>query len=453
MYIAGMASASPPGPPLPSLVQAGLIFLNPTRFVRTCHRRYGDLFATRIPKIGTLVYLTDPDHIRMVTRGDPTIFHGGEAAAPLGQILGTKSLIMLDEDQHRRTRGMMLPAFHGDSVRRQVAEMIAITAEEVARWPVGIRFPVYPRMQKLTLEIILRTVVGVQDERRLAALRLALPLMMETGSPLKLIPPPPVLLRFGMWRRRAERRATALELLTNEIIRCRTDPALEQRTDALAMLVRSVDGGGKPMTDDELLDQLVTLLLAGHDTTATALAWAFERLTRHAELLARTAHAAAAGDEAWLDAVCKETLRARPVVFEFGRKLTTPVQLGGYQLPAGVIVMPSINLVHNDSRHYPDPGEFRPQRFLNQRPDPAVWLPFGGGIRRCLGATFAQVEMRTVLRETLRRVELVPTTASDEPVRPRHVTMVPRHGALITVRRRITVDDCVTAVQHRPESG
>ena len=441
-----MVSASPPGPPLPSLVQAGLLFLNPTRFAHTCHRRYGDLFAIRIPKIGTLVYLTDPDHIRMVTRGDPRLFRGSEAAAPLGQILGTKSLIMLDEDQHRRSRAMMLPAFHGDSVRRQVAEMIAITAEEVARWPVGVQFPVYPRMQKLTLEIILRTVIGVQDERRLAALRVALPLMMETGSPLKLIPPPPVLLRFGMWRRRAQRRAAALELLNDEITRCRADAALEQRTDALAMLVRSVDGGGQPMTDDELIDQLVTLLLAGHDTTATALSWAFERLTRHAGLLARTAQAAAAGDEAWLDAVCKETLRARPVVFEFGRKLTTPVRLGGYQLPAGVIVMPSINLVHNDSRHYPDPGEFRPQRFLDQRPDPAVWLPFGGGVRRCLGATFAQVEMRTVLRETMRRVELAPTTAPDEPVRPRHVTMVPRQGAMVTVRRRITADGCVPTV-------
>jgi cytochrome P450 family 135 len=447
-----MARASLPGPPLPSLVQAGLVLLYPTRFVQTCHRRYGDVFAIRIPRIGTLVYLSDPDHIRTVTRGDSAIFHGGEAAAPLGQILGTKSLIMLDEDQHRRSRGMMLPAFHGDSVRRQVAEMIAITAQEAARWPVGVRFPVYPRMQKLTLEIILRTVIGVRNEHRLAALRVALPLMMETGSPLKLIPPPPVMLKFGMWRRRAERRAAALALLANEVTYCRADPRLEARTDALAMLVRSVDATGQPMADDELIDQLVTLLLAGHDTIATALAWALERLTRHRELLARTAQAAAEGDDAWLDAVCKETLRARPVIFEFGRKLSTPVQLGGYQLPAGVIVAPSINLVHNDARYYPDPDEFRPQRFLDQRPDPATWLPFGGGVRRCLGATFAQVEMRTVLREILRRVELAPTSAPDEPVRPRHVTMVPRRGAMVTIRRRLNADDRVTAAHHRLES-
>jgi cytochrome P450 family 135 len=310
----------------------------------------------------------------------------------------------------------------------------------VARWPVGEQFPLYPRMQRLTLEVILRTVIGVHDKRRLAALRAALPPMLEIGSPVELIPPPKVLLRFGMWRRRAQRRAAALALLTQEITRCRTDPRLEQRTDALAMLVRSVDSTGAQMPDDELVDQLVTLLLAGHDTTATALSWAFERLTRHPELLARTARAAVDGDDAWLDAVCKESLRVRPVVFEFGRKLTTDLQLGEYHIPAGVILAPSINLVHHSSRYYSEPDEFEPQRFLDRRPDPAVWLPFGGGVRRCLGATFAQVEMRTVLREVLRKVELAATTAPDEPVRARHVTMVPRQGALVTVRRRISVD-------------
>jgi cytochrome P450 len=432
-----MARTLPPGPPLLGVVQAGLIWLDPIRFVNTCHRRYGDLFTVRIPGIGTLVFLADADDIRTVTRGDPAIFHAGEAALPLAQVVGKNSLLMLDENRHRRSRGMMLPAFHGDSVRRQVAEMITITAEEVARWPVGEQFPLYPRMQRLTLEIILRTVIGVHDEHRLAALRAALPPMMEIGSPVELIPPPEVLLRFGMWRRRAERRAAALALLTDEVTRCRADPQLEQRTDALAMLVRSVDGNAAQMRDDELIDQLVTLLLAGHDTTATALSWAFERLTRHPDLLARTAQAAADGDDAWLDAVCKESLRVRPVVFEFGRKLTAALELGGYRIPAGVILAPSINLVHHSSRNYPEPDKFRPQRFVDRRPDPAVWLPFGGGVRRCLGATFAQVEMRTVLREILTKIELVPTTAPDEPVRPRHVTMVPRHGAMVQVRRRI----------------
>ncbi|MGH3799941.1 MAG: cytochrome P450 [Pseudonocardiaceae bacterium] len=435
--------ALPPGPPLPALLQAGLIWLDPIRFVHTCHRRYGDRFTIRIPGIGRLIFLTDPDDIRSVARGDPAIFHAGEAAAPLGEVLGTQSLIMLDGDKHRRSRGMMLPAFHGDSVRRQVAEMVTITADEVARWPVGAQLPLHPRMQRITLEVILRTVIGVHDEGRLAALRVALPPMLEIGSPLELIPPPQVLRRFGMWRRRAQRNAAAQALLSDEITRCRADPQLAHRTDALAMLVRSVDGAGQPMADDELVDQLTTLLLAGHDTTATALSWAFERLVRHPALLARTAQAAADGDDAWLDAVCKESLRVRPVVFEFGRKLTAPVQLAGYRIPAGTILAPSINLVHHSSRHYPDPDVFRPQRFLDQRADPAVWLPFGGGVRRCLGATFAQVEMRTVLREVLRRVELAPTTAPDEPVKPRHVTMVPRQGAMVTVRRHLLAADRV----------
>jgi len=439
-----MVRALPPGPPLPALLQAGLIWLDPIRFVHACHRRYGDRFTIRIPGIGTLVFLTDPADIRSVARGDPAIFHAGEAAIPLGEVLGAQSLIMLDDEKHRRSRGMMLPAFHGDSVRRQVAEMVDITVDEVARWPVGEQFALYPRMQAITLEVILRTVIGVHDEGRLAALRAALPPMLEIGSPLELIPPPQVLRRFGMWRRRAQRNAAAQALLTDEITRCRQDPQLAHRTDALAMLVRSVDGAGAPMADDELVDQLVTLLLAGHDTTATALSWAFERLTRHPALLDRTAQAAADSDDAWLDAVCKETLRVRPVVFEFGRKLTAPVQLAGYRIPAGTILAPSINLVQHSSRHYPDPEEFRPQRFLDQRADPAVWLPFGGGVRRCLGATFAQTEMRTVLREVLRRVELSPTTAPDEPVKPRHVTMVPRQGAMVTVRRHIPAADRVT---------
>ncbi|MFN2494618.1 MAG: cytochrome P450 [Pseudonocardiaceae bacterium] len=431
-----MVTALPPGPRLPAVVQAGLIWIAAMRFLRTCHRRYGDRFTVRIPGLGKIVYLTDPNDIRSVLRGDPEIFHAGEAAAPLGEILGTRSLIVLDGDRHRRTRAMMLPAFHGDSVRRQVAEMVAITADEVARWPVGKQFPLLPRMRAITLEVILRTVIGVHDEDRLAALRSALPPMIEVGSPLKLLAPPRLLRNVGLWRRRAQRKARAHALLADEITRCRQDPRLAQRSDALAMLVRSVDDTGKPMTDEELIDQLVTLLLAGHETTATALAWTFERLTRDPALLERTAQAAQREDDAWLGAVCKESLRVRPVAYEIGRKLTEPVQLGEHRIPAGVMLAPSIELVHHSVRHYPDPWVFRPQRFLDQRTDPLTYFPFGGGVRRCLGATFAQVEMRTVLREVLRRVELAPTTAADEQVQVRNVTLVPRDGALVRVRRR-----------------
>ncbi|MDQ3600092.1 MAG: cytochrome P450, partial [Actinomycetota bacterium] len=369
--------------------------------------------------------------------GDPAMYHAGEANALIAEIVGWGSVAVLDDEAHQRSRGMMLPAFHGDSVRRQVAEMVAITADEVARWPVGDQFPVLPRMQAITLEVILRTVIGVQDEDRLAALRTALPPMLEIGSPLELLPPPRVLRNVGLWRRREQRKARAHALLRNEITRCREDPRLAQRSDALAMLVRNVDDTGQPMTDDELVDQLVTLLLAGHETTAAALAWTFERLTRDPALLDHTARSAESGDNAWLDAVCKESLRVRPVVYQVNRKLTEPLQLAAYRIPAGTTLASSIDLVHHSARHYPDPEVFRPQRFLDQRADPSVWFPFGGGVRRCLGATFAQVEMRTVLGEVLRRVELAPTTAPDEQARARHVMLVPHQGAVVRVQRHI----------------
>ena len=434
-----MVSTLPPGPPLPAVVQAGLSWVAPMRFLQTCHRRYGDWFTIRIPRMGKIVYLADPDDIRSVMRGDPAMYHAGEANALIAEIVGWGSVAVLDDEAHQRSRGMMLPAFHGDSVRRQVAEMVAITADEVARWPVGDQFPVLPRMQAVTLEVILRTVIGVQDEDRLAALRTALPPMLEIGSPLELLPPPRVLRNVGLWRRREQRKARAHALLRNEITRCREDPRLAQRSDALAMLVRNVDDTGRPMTDDELVDQLVTLLLAGHETTATALAWTFERLTCDPALLERTARSAEGGDNAWLEAVCMESLRVRPVVYQVNRKLTEPLQLAAYRIPAGTTLASSVDLVHHSARHYPDPESFRPQRFLDQRADPSVWFPFGGGVRRCLGATFAQVEMRTVLGEVLRRVELAPTTAPDEQVRARHVMLVPHQGAVVRVQRHIAV--------------
>ena len=419
------------------MVQAGLIWVAPMRFLQTCHRRYGDRFTIRIPGMGKIVYLADPDDIRPVMRGDPAMYHAGEANALISEIVGWGSVAVLDDEAHQRSRGMMLPAFHDDSVRRQVAEMVTITADEVACWPVGDQFPVLLRMQAITLEVILRTVIGVQDEDRLAALRTALPPMLEIGSPLELLPPPRVLRNVGLWRRREQRKARAHALLRNEITRCREDPRLAQRSDALAMLVRNVDDTGQPMTDDELVDQLVTLLLAGHETTAAALAWTFERLTRDPALLDHTARSAESGDNAWLDAVCKESLRVRPVVYQVNRKLTEPLQLAAYRIPAGTTLASSIDLVHHSARHYPDPEVFRPQRFLDQRADPSVWFPFGGGVRRCLGATFAQVEMRTVLGEVLRRVELAPTTAPDEQARARHVMLVPHQGAVVRVQRHI----------------
>jgi len=324
-------------------------------------------------------------------------------------------------------------------VRRQAELMAEIADADVARWPIGVEFPVAPRMAAITLEVILRTVIGTEDPARLAALREALPRVTDMSLLGVAAMAKPELLRRWPWRGVRRRRAEADALLYAEIAQRRADPRLAERTDVLAMLVREADEGGRQMTDTELRDQLITLLMAGHETTATGLSWALERLVRHPEVLRRAVAAADAGDAAgdeYLDALVKETLRIRPVIHEVARTLTQPVQVAGYDLPAGTIVMPAIGLVHASAEHYPDPERFDPDRMVGVTLLPTTWFPFGGGGRRCLGATFAQVEMRVVLGEILRRVELDTTDAPDEPQRVKHVTLVPRRGARIRIRAR-----------------
>ena len=289
-------------------------------------------------------------------------------------------------------------------------------------------------MSEITLEVILRTVIGASDPARLAALRAIMPRLLNVGTFATLAIVRPELQRRRPWRGVRRRIEEADRLLYAEIAECRADPRLAERTDVLAMLVRATDEGGRSLSDRELRDQLMTLLVAGHDTTATGLSWAMERLIRHPSVLAKAQHAAEAGDAAgdeYLDAVAKETLRIRPVVFDVGRVLKAPVELAGHQLPAGVMVVPGIGLVHSNSELYPDADRFDPDRMLGAALSPTTWFPFGGGNRRCLGATFAMVEMRVVLREILRRVELAPTSAPGERQRVKHVILVPRRGARI----------------------
>ena len=328
------------------------------------------------------------------------------------------------------------PPFHREAVRRQAEQMAEIAAAEVARWPVGREFPVAPRMSAITLEVILRIVIGSSDEQRLSALRRALPPVVDMNLMGTMAMVVPSLGELRPWRGIRRARAEADRLLYAEIAACRADPALAERTDVLAMLVRATDDGGNPMSDVELRDQLMTLLLAGHETTATGLAWALERLVRHPDVLARAVRAADEDDDKYLDALVREVLRVRPVIFDVARKLTAPVEIGGHELPAGVLVMPAIGLVQRSARQYRDPLRFDPERMLWSTFTPTTWLPFGGGARRCIGATFAQVEMRIVLREILRAVELTPTAARAERQRAKHVTLVPHRGARVTVHAR-----------------
>jgi cytochrome P450 len=430
-------TALPPGPRLPAVVQMVLLMRHWPRFVAACGRRYGTVFTLRVAMVPPMVYLADPAEIKKVFAGDPSIFHAGEANAMLGGLLGDSSVLVIDDDVHRDRRRLMMPPFHRDAVARQVELMAEIAAANVADWPVGRPFAVAPKMSEITLEVILRTVIGASDPARLAALRAIMPRLLNVGLWASLAIARPELARLRPWRGVARRIEEADRLLYAEIAERRADPRLAERTDVLAMLARATDEHGRTMTDRELRDQLMTLLVAGHDTTATGLSWALERLTRHPAILAKAVQAAHADDaagEEYLDAVTKETLRIRPVVFDVGRVLKEPVELAGYQLPAGVMVVPGIGLVHSNSEVYPDADRFDPDRMVGATLSPTTWFPFGGGNRRCLGATFAMVEMRVVLREILRRVELATTSVPGERQRIKHVILVPRRGARIRAR-------------------
>jgi cytochrome P450 len=410
-------------------------------FVASCRDKFGPVFTLRNPVMGTMVYLADPAAIKTVFAGDPRIFHAGEANSMLGGLLGDSSVLVIDDDVHRDRRRLMMGPFHRDAVARQVAQMTDIAIENIASWPVGRRFSVAPKMSQITLEVILRTVIGASDPHRLAALREVMPRLLNVGPWWSLAIAKPKLQRYFPWRRLRRYMQEADRLLYAEIAERRADPNLAERTDALAMLVQAAGDDGNGMSDKELRDQLITLLVAGHDTTATGLSWAMERLTRHPDILARAVAAADAGEDGdeYLDAICKEILRVRPVVPDVGRVLKESVEVGGYQLPAGVMVVPSITTVHLDADLYPDPERFDPDRMLGATLSPTTWLPFGGGNRRCLGAGFAMVEMRIVLREILRHVELSTTTEPGETVKLKHVILTPNRGARITVRSRRNV--------------
>jgi cytochrome P450 len=446
----------PPGPPLPLLVQSALMLGYGLRFFTACQRRYGDVFTLREPVKGTVVYLADPADIKTVFAGDPRVFHAGEANSILRGLLGNNSLFVLDEDVHRDQRALMVPAFHRDAVAHQAGPMAEIAAANIAGWPVGKSFPVAPKTTEITLEVILRTVIGATDPARLAALRKVMPRLLYMSPWETLAVAKPNLQRRRPWRGLRRRIAEADALLYAEIADRRADTNLAARTDTLAMLVRAGDHDGRTMTDRELRDQLITLIAAGHETTATGLSWALERLIRHPAALAkavRAADASAAGDPAgdeYLDAVIKETLRIRPVVFSSARVLTEPVEVGGYRLPAGVTVTPAIGLVHASAALYSDPDRFDPDRMLGATLSPTTWLPFGGGNRRCLGAGFAVVEMRGVLREILRRADLTTTTAPGERQISKHVTLVPHRGARIEVR---AIRDVASASQATETPG
>ena len=422
----------PLGPPLPRVAQTAIWSRQARRLLYACHDRYGDMFTLKIAYEGKWVMLADPEAVRQVFTGDPRVFHAGEGNQILAPVLGRNSILVLDEKPHMSQRKLLLPPFHGARMQGYERTMSEIAAAEIERWPTGVPYALRPRMQAMTLEIILRTVFGVGNEERLAPLREALRDFLDlTTNPRMLLPlilmGPNRVRRFPAFRRRVER---VDGLIYREIAERRRVGDLEERDDILSMLVAARHEDGSPMSDEEMRDELLTLLVAGHETTATSLSWAVERLSRHPEKLARLRDEAEAGDDdAYMTATIQETLRLRPVISIVIRRLTEPVEIGGYELPAGVSVTPSVYLVHRNPEIYPDPGSFKPERFLDNPPGTYTWIPFGGGIRRCLGASFAQFEMAVVLRELVRRHRIRPANPKPERIFRRAITETPRHNA------------------------
>jgi len=419
----------PPGPRLPVAVQTILIWRYWVPFLRWCRRRYGDTFTVQAAPTRPLVYVTRRADIAAVFTGPASIFHAGEANQVLAPVLGPRSVLLVDEDDHLYRRRLMLPAFHGDAVRRHEGVIREVTEAEMALWPRGTPFRLKPRMQAITLEVILRAIFGIEDHGRLQELRELLPRLVQLDGVTMLMWLKPGLGRIWPWRRYRRLQERIDSILLDEIVRRRNDPELGERTDVLSLLIRARDEHGDGLGDADLRDQLLTLLMAGHETTATALAWAFERLLRNRPVLARLREELPTGGTEYLDAVIKETLRVRPIIADVVRKLTVETEVAGYRLPAGAVLTPAIALIQRSPEHYPEPEEFRPERFLGKPSDPYAWIPFGGGSRRCLGAAFAQMEMRVVLSTVLGSADLVPARTEAEKVKVNHITLVPSRGA------------------------
>ncbi len=429
----------PPGPRLPALLQALSYARDPLGFLVRFQRRYGDMFTVSFPFFDHLVYVAEPGLVKKVFTGTPRQFHAGEAnATVLEPALGPNSVLTLDEEQHMRQRKLLLPPFHGERIHRYGELIREVTLREMESWPVGEPFALRPHTQRITLAVIMRAVFGVDDEERLVRFER----LIETFSARVNIVTafPPLRRSFGRWSPwgRFVRAREALDEFIYEEIALRRAEATTgdgEHDDVLSLLLTAKHDDGSPMGDEELRDELVTVLAAGHETTATALAWAMERLLRTPHAMERLRESIAAGEEAYLDATIKETLRARPVIVDAARKLTAPAAIGGYELPAGTFVMVATAALHYREDLFPEPEEFRPERFLDGKPETYSWTPFGGGVRRCIGAAFAEYEMRIVLRTILERADLSAPNPKPESPRVRNITVAPDKGARVRLNR------------------
>jgi len=430
---------------MPSHLQALGWALRPLPFMQTSRERYGDIFTLRIRRGRPWVFLSDPEDVGKVLTISPELVRAGahEANSVLGPLLGPRSLILLDEPEHMIHRKFMLPAFHGERMRGYGEMMVEVAREQIARWPVGEPFALWPRMQAISGEVVMRAVFGTTESAHMAHLRVLLKRLTDwLNDPSRLT----LLSTFGSrWLTRSAKFRDVIApveaALLEEVARRRSAPGRAEDEGILSMLEQAYDENGSPMTEEELRDELITLLSDG--PTATSLAWAFERLLRHPDKLDRLREEVLAGEEdIYMDAVVKEILRLCPAVPVVMRGLVEPMRLGGYEIPAGTIVAPCIYLLHHREDVYPHPFSFMPERFLQREGGQAIdnytWLPFGSGVRRCVAASFAQLEMKLVMQTVLREVELAPAPSSgSQRARRSSVAFAPGDQAPVIVMRRM----------------
>jgi cytochrome P450 len=424
---------------MPAALQTIGWWSRPTAYLERCRARYGRRFTIRLLGQPPFVVLSDPEEIKQLFLAPPDVLHPGEGARLLEPVIGPHSVILLDEEPHLEQRRLLLPAFHGASMQRLSSLMADLAEREVASWPRGEAVALHARLQRLTLEIILRAVFGLDGGPRLDALRELLTEILAFGeSPLSLITPAQRLLAGRGPVARLERAsASADELIFELIAERRGEDAVGE--DVLSILLAARHEDGSAMSPAELRDELMTALVAGHETTASQLAWALERLAREPTIQARLRDECDQdSDEAYLTATIQEILRRKPVLPNPEPRLVKqPIEIGGVRYPPGVVLMASAYLVHHDPSIYPDPYAFRPERFLDQPPGTYTWIPFGGGRRRCLGASFALLEMKLVLRASLMRCELQPASDRGEAPRRRGITISPADGAELILRDRM----------------
>jgi cytochrome P450 len=427
----------PPGPRTPMALQTLGMMTRQRPYLERLRRRYGPMFSINILGLGRMVVLADPALIKHTFTADPKTLHAG-SRSPLRKILGDNSLLGIDEEHHLEQRRLLLPPFKGQRMKAYEPLIEEIAIAEVETWPAGVEFPTAKSMQRITLRAILRAVFGASGAR-LHELEALLPPWTEQGQQLSRFPQiHKDLGPWSPWGRFLRLRAKVDAILDTLIDDARRDPDLAERVDVLALMVQARRDDGSPLSNAEIRDQLVTMLAAGHETTAHTLSWAVERLRRHPDVLARLVEEVDAGGKALREATIREVQRMRPVISFAGRHTMKPFEVGGYRLPRGVLIGLSAGLTHYDPNLFPHPDRFDPDRFVDVRPDTYAWIPFGGGIRRCIGATFAHMELDVVLRVILERVTFAPTGAPDEPWRFKGVAWSPAGGGMAQIERRPT---------------